>query len=551
ALLTLEISVNSSVLFSGNRIFAFADSKNTVDETDENNNIKHNMADCEFVPPTAGGFNPVPEWEWTGSKDIPTSNQVMCTPVVANLSDDNGDNMVDENDIPDIIFNSFIGLEARANGIIRAVSGDGSKEIFSVTEYKTYPLFTPAVGDIDRDGLPEVIALSEPVGNCPWGRNSCSFNVLAFENDGSYKWTSDEIIIPESGYTASSITLSDIDEDGVPEIIVGNAVFDNKGKKKWVGTGGFGLGASCVANLDLEGYPEIIAGNTAYRANGEKYWSNASVGDGFTGIGNFDDDPNPEIVVVAEAEVYLLEHTGDIIWKVDLPGCSGICFGGSPAIADFDNDGKPEIGVSGRDKYTMFESDGTVVWSADINEDFIAITSSSVFDFEGDGSAEVVYSDVEKLIILNGTDGKSHFDSDPVAVGGGTWSDMPIIADVDNDNNAEIIVVSSNWFGGPNNGIQVFGDAKDRWVNTRKIWNQYSYHITNVNDDGTIPRVEANNWETFNNYRQNQMLNPFGCIDLTGSRVRADKSGYPDSVKITARFGNGGALHIAPGAAMS
>ncbi|MCP4107562.1 MAG: PKD domain-containing protein, partial [Desulfobacteraceae bacterium] len=47
------------------------------------------------------------------------------------------------------------------------------------------------------------------------------------------------------------------------------------------------------------------------------------------------------------------------------------------------------------------------------------------------------------------------------------------------------------------------------------------------------------------------MLNPFGCIDLTGSRVRADKSGYPDSVKITARFGNGGALHIAPGAAMS
>ncbi|MCP4171811.1 MAG: PKD domain-containing protein, partial [Fuerstiella sp.] len=47
------------------------------------------------------------------------------------------------------------------------------------------------------------------------------------------------------------------------------------------------------------------------------------------------------------------------------------------------------------------------------------------------------------------------------------------------------------------------------------------------------------------------MLNPFGCIDLTASRVWADKSGYPGSVKITARFGNGGALHIAPGTDMS
>ncbi|MCP4350278.1 MAG: PKD domain-containing protein, partial [Desulfobacterales bacterium] len=51
ALLTLEISVNSGVLFSGNRVFAFADSGNVTDETDESNNITHNMTDCTFVPP--------------------------------------------------------------------------------------------------------------------------------------------------------------------------------------------------------------------------------------------------------------------------------------------------------------------------------------------------------------------------------------------------------------------------------------------------------------------------------------------------------------------
>ncbi|MCP4216072.1 MAG: hemolysin, partial [bacterium] len=172
-------------------------------------------------------------------------------------------------------------------------------------------------------------------------------------------------------------------------------VFYNKGKKKWSGAKGFGMGASCVANLDLEGYPEIIAGNTAYSANGEEYWTNDSVGDGFTAIANFDDDPHPEIVVVTEAKVYLLEHTGNIIWEVSLPGCTGMCLGGSPTIADFDNDGEPEIGVSGLTEYTMFESDGTAVWSIDIKEDFTAVTSSSVFDFEGDGSAEVVYNDID------------------------------------------------------------------------------------------------------------------------------------------------------------
>ncbi len=46
-------------------------------------------------------------------------------------------------------------------------------------------------------------------------------------------------------------------------------------------------------------------------------------------------------------------------------------------------------------------------------------------------------------------------------------------------------------------------------------------------------------------------VSPSECTDLTASRVRADRSGYPDSVKITARFGNGGTLHIAPGADMS
>jgi hypothetical protein len=128
-----------------------------------------------------------------------------------------------------------------------------------------------------------------------------------------------------------------------------------------------------------------------------------------------------------------------------------------------------------------------------------------------------------------------------------TVTEYPVVADVDNDNNAEIIVVAN----GINNGLRVIGDANDTWVNTRKIWNQHAYHITNVNDDGTIPQFEANNWETFNNYRQNEMLNPFGCSDLSASMIRINRTDMPDSAGLIVRIGNGGALHVNAGADVS
>ena len=51
-------------------------------------------------------------------------------------------------------------------------------------------------------------------------------------------------------------------------------------------------------------------------------------------------------------------------------------------------------------------------------------------------------------------------------------------------------------------GVRVYHDPMDRWRPARSVWNQHSYHVTNVEDDGSIPRMEAPNWKTFNHYRQ-------------------------------------------------
>jgi hypothetical protein len=92
--LTFTIDLNSRVAFRDNLVHAIVDSERRVVEIDEGNNHIHNQVDCTYVPP-AGSFHPEIEWLWDGTNSPqPLVNRVVCTPVVANMNDDNGDGLV-------------------------------------------------------------------------------------------------------------------------------------------------------------------------------------------------------------------------------------------------------------------------------------------------------------------------------------------------------------------------------------------------------------------------------------------------------------------------
>src|SRR5262249_8328209 len=107
----------------------------------------------------------------------------------------------------------------------------------------------------------------------------------------------------------------------------------------------------------------------------------------------------------------------------------------------------------------------------------------------------------------------------------------PVIVDVDGDDHAEIVVMDNNYAIGAcddgtasHTGFKVIGDAQNRWVRTRRIWNQHTYHVTNVLDDGKIPMNEAQNWGQpgLNNFRQNvQTTNLLAAPDLSPRDLRA------------------------------
>ena len=108
--------------------------------------------------------------------------------------------------------------------------------------------------------------------------------------------------------------------------------------------------------------------------------------------------------------------------------------------------------------------------------------ATSPFDFNGDGKAEVIYSDEYHLWMYDGLSGTNLIPSTCNTTG--TLWEYPLVSDVDNDGQADI-VVASNAYGitCPDNntkqsGIRIFGSAKGSWVRTRRVWNQHTYHIT-------------------------------------------------------------------------
>lgn len=524
----VQVPMSGAVRFRDNLLHASVDSNQEIAESDEGNNMRHTGQECAFRPAT-GSFRPELEWQWTGSKVLAASRQVMMTPAVIDL---------DANGVPDVVFTTFTDRYYGDNGHLRAVRGDTGEELFTVTDprYDVAGAGSVAVGDIDGDGLPEIIAVR---GN---------YNaLLAFENDGTFKWRSPDI---EGGVVWGGAALADLDADGVPEVVVGNTVLNADGSLRWVGPRNGGRGEngagplSLVADIDLDGRPEIIGGNTAYRADGTVLWT-SNVPDGFPALANFDGDPYPEIALVSAGRVYLLDQDGRRMWgPVTLPGGRQRGHGGPPTIGDVDGDGRPEIGVAGGRAYMIVDTNGRILWSRTTQDLSSTVTGSAVFDFEGDGLAEVVYGDELRLRVYRGTDGYVLWD---VPRPDGTTYDIPVIVDVDGDGNAEIVSNSNNYYYPGSSGIQVYGDANDTWVPTRQIWNQHTYHIDNVNDDGTIPLVETPSWQTHNTYRLNRLPSgdPFAAPDVTASRLAYDPTGLPTSATLSARIGSGGAI-VAP-----
>ncbi|MEZ4382564.1 MAG: VCBS repeat-containing protein [Nannocystaceae bacterium] len=506
------------------------------------------LTKCEYVPD--GSFNPVVKYHWD-------QGTVMMAPIVIQLDDDNCDGIVDERDIPEIVFSKFINGKYNNNGTVHAISIVGGELVEKWSAHFVTEPIQPgreiAGGDIDGQPGNEIVVCTE------------SGRVRALNAMGEELWIS-----ADAGSCVQP-TIADLDQDGVAEILVEGRVLDGAtgATKVLLPNSAY----STAADLDGDGQLDIVHARGAFNAAGGVLAQTGLDGT-FPAVADLDLDGKPEIAVISNNGASLKHHL--LIWRYnpDMPnnveivrggidinadlnpnlcpaGSAGNTRGGGPpTIADFNGDGTPDVAVAGGVGYAVFDgtklmdpnvpNTGTPLWIKQTKDCSSAATGSSVFDFDGDGSAEVVYSDEHYLRIYKGATGDVLWQTCNTT---GTLREFPLIADVDNDGHADIVAVSNNYSGitcegGKQTGVRIFGDAGGQWVRTRRIWNQHAYHVTNVSEDGSIPAMEQPNWTVggLNNFRQNvQPQGEFSAPDLI---VRLRRQCDPEPYGLVGRVRN-------------
>ena len=337
------------------------------------------------------------------------------------------------------------------------------------------------------------------------------------------------------------VSITDFNYDGWPEVYIGNVIYDAATLKRLCAgpvNGNMGrsyrndaseVGHSAMpfaANVLGDSIPELICGNTIYSvhiASRTDITLNsvtelktiaipASIPqDGSVAVADFNLDGQLDVLVVIDGTPSNIADSS-YIYAYD-PVTEGIFFVhshyartiGFPLVGDIDGDSyidmvyldyHTQVSNSRITAITYIPATGLhPKWQA-THGDRSGQTSMTLFDFNQDNIMEIVYRDENNLRIINGS-GKSHKtgnDTIPFynlytkSMSAGTWKEYPVVADVNGDGAAEIVVCGKvgsglGWVGGQ---LWVIGGIHP-WAPARPVWNQYMYNVTNINKDLTVP----------------------------------------------------------------
>jgi hypothetical protein len=562
-----------------------------------------------------GGVDADEEWAWE-------DGEVVSMPVVADVDDDGSPDIVVTTTKLDPAIPSrgdLVLLDGVTGAEKWRISHAPAENKFGANGVATL-----AVADVSGDGVPDIIYAGWPDG-VNGNTIVSSVHAVDGAGKLLWTGHLADDTVVKARIAHGSATVANLDDDPQAEIAFGALIFDHDGLLVWNqddNGGQFGTplylnggnagqpiytgGLATFADLDGDMKPELVTGREAWKITWTPgsppnvslalFWQNkfGTGNDGWPAVADLDGNGTPEVVLTAWPEIRVIDGKSGKLWcgidptgalcmnndaaRTQPIGIKGGNLGGPATIADFDGDGRPEAGIAGGVAYAVydFNRDGEQVvkpandpppaagamyarWSSTTQDNSSAATGSMAFDLTGDGRPEAIYNDECAVRVFDGETGEVVYQR---LNSSSTVHEYPVVADVDGDDTAEIVVVGNLGINTgnqaclqkfpdfvPRKGVFVLGPGGAPRPAARRLWTQHTYHVTNAGPSGHVPEVETDHWTApgVNSFRQGTAaLGTLNAPDLTVS-LAADLKGCPAELLLVATVSNKGDVAVPAG----
>ncbi len=500
---------------------------------------------CDQTPQVATPNSYPMDKKWVSNNETADS---YATPMVGDLDDDG---------TPEVISINWIQKK------INILSGlDGSLK--STINLDFHPQWQVAIGDVMNDDCAWIFVTEYDLTD-----SYNSYKVEAYDCNGVKKWSQ----TATKKFGPGIPGLADFNQDGIPELYYKNEIRNAQtgallvagsgGASAWFDQIAFGtlaidvLPTSACANC---GGLELVTGGQIYAVNiaGGTMTAVRNVNTELAAAGLSNYTPRYYRSYVSAADITLdgnldiiisgavnnpdgNPHTTVLMWDVTLGtvdtyqdlGNNWTQGTGRISIGDLNFDQKPDLAfISGSSLYALNDK-LDLMWKVGVSETTSGFTGCTLFDFEGDGRAEVVYRSEESLVVISTVDGglgtyTASISPQTKACISRTAEESPIVVDVDGDGLTEICVTcltddnmsiqGGNYTNTQYAQVRVYGaSGTDVWQPARSVWNQHAYFNVNINDDLTIPKVQQDH---------SKVLGDKNCVTGAASTTNRPLNGF-------------------------
>ncbi len=221
-----------------------------------------------------------------------------------------------------------------------------------------------ALADVNGDGHPDLVVanLCESSGGCGGGVGPGGVSVLLGSGDGTFQAA---VSYSSGGYNANPVAIWDINGDGRPDVIVGNA-----------------CQSSSCNNGSVNGNVGVLLGNGDGTFQPPATYSSGEYGANSLALADLNGDGHPDVVAAgnmtasdSHGEVSVLLNNGNGTFQAPVSYKSSGYIATSVATGDLNDDGRPDVVILNNYSRNFGDGPGTVGVLLDVS---VAKTSVSV-----------------------------------------------------------------------------------------------------------------------------------------------------------------------------